>query len=63
MELWKNNLSPIVTQNSHTGMFEMSKSKKISGSLRSSEEYQILIVFTCWHVMLEFTFILVLLLH
>ena len=37
----KNNLSPIVTQNSLIGMFEMSKSKKISGSLRSPEEYQI----------------------
>ena len=28
MALWKNNLSPIVTQNSLIGMFEMSKSKK-----------------------------------
>ena len=43
----KNNLSPIVTQNSHIGIFEMSKSKKNSGSLRSPEEYQILIVFQC----------------
>ena len=33
----KNNLSPIVTQNSLIGMFEMSKSKKFSGSLRSPE--------------------------
>ena len=37
----KNNLSPIVTQNSLIGMFEMSKSKKFSGSLRSPEEYHI----------------------
>ena len=33
----KNNLSPIVTQNSLIGMFEMSKSKNFSGSLRSPE--------------------------
>ena len=33
----KNNLSPIVTQNSLIGMFEMSKSKKFSGLLRSPE--------------------------
>ena len=33
----KNNLSPIVTQNSLIGMFEMSKSKIFSGSLRSPE--------------------------
>ena len=43
----KNNLSLIVTQNSLTGMFEMSKSKKFSGSLRSPVEYQIQIVFKC----------------
>ena len=43
----KNNLSPIVTQNSLTGMFEMSKSKNFSGSLRSPVEYQIQIVFKC----------------
>ena len=43
----KNNLSPIVTQNSLIGMFEMSKSQKFSASLRSPEEYQIQIVFKC----------------
>ena len=35
----KNNLSPIVTQNSLIGMLEMSKSKNFSGSLRSPEYY------------------------
>ena len=29
MALWKNNPSPIVTQNSFIGMFEMSKPQKI----------------------------------
>ena len=33
----KNNLSPIVPQNSLICMFEMSKFKKFSGSLRSPE--------------------------
>ena len=35
----KNNLSSIVTDNSLISMFEMSKSKKFSGSLRSQEQY------------------------
>ena len=37
----KINPSQIITLNSLIGMFEMSKSKKLSGSLRSRVEYQI----------------------